>query len=314
LGNQEKNKVFKKIILTIVEDVKKGVALADAMAKYPRVFNKIFVSMVRVGEKGGSLENILKILADQLEKDHKLISKIRGALMYPAIIVVVMIIIAILMMMFVIPKITMVFEEFGAELPLMTRVVIGISDFMAENILLTFGLLFGAVAALFGFYKSNPGKKVFHKIFLKAPVIGELITKVNSARFARILSSLLESGVSLVEALDITADTLGNLYFKEAVLEASKKVQKGVSLSDVLSDYEKVFPYLVIQMVQVGEDTGQTPEILFKLAEFYEDEVEQTTQNLSSVIEPILMVVIGAAVGFFAIAIIQPIYSMMELV
>ncbi|MFW5885116.1 MAG: type II secretion system F family protein [Patescibacteria group bacterium] len=314
LGNQEKNKVFKKIILTIVDDVKRGVALADAMAKYPRVFNKIFVSMVRVGEKGGSLENILKILADQLEKDHKLISKIRGALMYPAIIVVVMIIIAILMMMFVIPKITTVFEEFGAELPLMTRIVIGISDFMAENILLTFGLLFGAVAILFGFYRSNPGKKVFHKIFLKAPVVGELITKVNSARFARILSSLLESGVSLVEALDITADTLGNLYFKEAVLEASKKVQKGVSLSDVLSDYEKVFPYLVIQMVQVGEDTGQTPEILFKLAEFYEDEVEQTTQNLSSVIEPILMVVIGAAVGFFAIAIIQPIYSMMELV
>ncbi|MFO7807674.1 MAG: type II secretion system F family protein [Candidatus Moraniibacteriota bacterium] len=314
LGNQEKNKVFKKVILNIAGNVKQGMSLADSLAKYPNIFNKIFVSMVRVGEKGGSLEDILNILASQLEKDHKLISKIRGALIYPAIIIVVMIVIAILMMMFVIPKITNIFEEFDAELPIMTQVVIAISDFMSANILLTFGIIITFVLSVVGFYKTPSGRKVFHKMFLKAPIIGQLVTKVNSARFARILSSLLKSGVSLVEALEITADTLGNYYFKDAVENASKQVQKGVDLSDVLSEYDKTFPYLVIQMVKVGEDTGQTPQILLKLANFYEDEVQQTTQNLSSVIEPILMVIIGAAVGFFAIAIIQPIYSLMELV
>ncbi|MDZ7612080.1 MAG: type II secretion system F family protein [Candidatus Moranbacteria bacterium] len=314
LGNQESNKTFKKIILSLADDVKKGVSLADSMEKYPKAFSKIFVSMVRVGEKGGSLEEILKILARQLEKDHDLISKIRGALIYPAIIIVVMIIIAVLMMVFVIPKITRVFEGFDAELPIMTQIVIAISDFMSSNILLTFGIIIAIAASIFGFYKTEPGIKFFHKVFLKFPIVGTLVTKVNSARFARILSSMLKSGVSLVEALDITADTLGNRYFKRAAGNASEKVQKGVALSEVLSKYEKVFPYLVIQMVKVGEDTGQTPEILLKLAQFYEGEVDQTAKNLSSVIEPILMVIIGAAVGFFAVAIIQPIYSLMEVV
>lgn len=314
LGEQENNKGFKKIINTIGTDVKKGLSLADAMTKHPQAFNTVFTSMVKVGETGGSLEGILNILSAQLEKDHKLISKVRGALIYPAIIVAVMVVIGILMMMFVIPKITQVFEEFGADLPFATRILISVSDFMSNNILLTFGGIFLVVGLVWLFYKSPGGKKFFHKLFLVSPILGVLIKKLNSARFARILSSLLESGVSLVEALNITSDTLGNYYFKKDVLMSAKEVQKGKALSEILGKDKTPFPFLVVKMLKVGEDTGKTPEILGKLADFYEEEVDQTTQNLSAVIEPVLMVVIGVVVAVFAIAIIKPIYSLMQLV
>jgi type IV pilus assembly protein PilC len=170
------------------------------------------------------------------------------------------------------------------------------------------------VGSLIFFYKSSTGKKVFHKIFLKTPVIGTLVMKLNSARFARILSSLLNSGVSLVESLKITSDTLGNHYFKKSTLRASEEVQKGKALSEILDVKNTPFSFLVIKMIKVGEDTGKTPDILEKLAGFYEEEVEQTTQNLSAIIEPVLMVLVGIAVAIFAIAIIKPIYSLMDLV
>jgi len=314
LGEQEKNKSFKKVIQIIGTDVKKGISLADAMTKHPQAFNKVFTSMVKVGETGGSLEEILNILSAQLEKDHKLVSKIKGALIYPAIIIIVMVVIAILMMMFVIPKITKVFEEFNAELPFITQVVITISNFMANNILITFASIFVVVGSFIFFYKSEPGKRFFHKAFLKIPVISTLVVKLNSARFARILSSLLQSGVSLVEALAITSDTLGNYYFKLATKQASEEIQKGKALSEILTDNKTPFTFLVVKMLKVGEDTGKTPDILNKLADFYEEEVNQITQNLSAIIEPVLMVLVGIAVAFFAIAIIKPIYSLMQLV
>ncbi|MDA3814851.1 MAG: type II secretion system F family protein [Patescibacteria group bacterium] len=312
LATQEKNKGFKKIIFGITDEVKRGISLADAMKKYPKVFDSVFTSMIGVGEVGGNLEEILKLLSDQMEKDHKLISKVKGALIYPAVIVCLMIVIGILMMMFVIPKITKIFEDFGSELPFLTRVVLGISDFMAANILVTLGSIIGVVLAVVLFYKTSVGTRIFHKFFIKVPSIGGIVTQVNTARFSRILSSLLKSGVSLVESLRITSDTLGNYHFKKAVKQASEDVQKGITLSDVLKKNNDIFPHLVVQMIEVGEETGKTPEILLELAIFYEDEVQQVTQNLSSVIEPILMIVIGGAVGFFAIAIIQPIYSLVD--
>lgn len=312
LIGQEKNRTFKKNLEKIHEEIKKGVSLADAMAKHPKTFNQVFISMVKVGEGSGNLEEILKILAKQLEKDHKLISKIRGALIYPGVIMSVMIIIGILMMMFVVPKITAIFNDFDAQLPLLTKILIGISNFMAQNVLVTLGIIFGSLTTLFFFYRSAPGKKVFHLLFLKLPVIGNIVNKVNSARFSRILSSLLTSGVSLVKALRITSNTLGNYYYSKGIKKAAQDVQKGVPLSKILSSENSLFPYLVIQMIEVGEETGKSPEILKKLAEFYESEVDQISKNLSSIIEPILMVVIGSAVGLFAIAIIQPIYSIME--
>ncbi len=313
LSSQERNKTFRSVIEKIAIDVKQGVTFADAMQKYPKVFDSVFVSMVRMGEVSGNLENILVLLSDQLEKDHKLVSKVRGAMIYPAIIIVVMIVIGFLMMTFVIPKITVIFKEFDAELPFLTKIVISVSDFMAANSLITIFSIVISILSIRAFYKTLSGKKFFHKIFLKAPVLGGVVTKVNSARFSRILSSLLDSGTSLVEALNITSDTLGNYYYKKACSESAQKVQKGIELSGILKEgYQNVFPYLVIQMIEVGEETGKTPEILKKLAYFYEEEVDQVTKNLSSIIEPVLMVVIGAVVGLFAIAIISPIYSVMS--
>lgn len=312
LGNQETNKQFKSVIKKLEADIKTGISLADALAKFPGVFDAVFVSMVKVGELSGNLEEILNVLSEQLEKDHKLVSKVRGAMLYPCIIVSVMIVIGILVMTLVVPKITGLFKEFNAQLPLFTRIIIAVSDFLAAHLFLTFGTLIGLVIGIRYFSKTETGRKIFHKFFIKGPVIGPIVTKVNSARFARILSSLLNSGVSLVEALRITSDTLGNYYYKKATAESSKEVQKGIPLSKVLENYSKYFPYLVIQMVEVGEETGKTEQVLLKLASFYEEEVDQVTKNLSSVIEPVLMVVIGGAVGVFAIAVIQPIYSIMN--
>lgn len=313
LAEQEKNISFKRAILDISAQVKKGTTLADSMATYPKIFNQVFVSMVRVGETGGSLEEILKILSDQLEKDYKLVSKVRGAMIYPAVILVVMVVIAFLMLAFVVPKITLIFNDFGAELPFLTKLILSLSNFISQNILISLSIITTFCLSIFFFYKTDRGKGFFHRLFLTAPILGPIIRKVNSARFARILSSLLNSGVSLIESLRITADTLGNYHFKKMLNIASEEVQKGLNLSEVLSSSRKsYFPYMVLQMLEVGEETGKTSEVLKKLAEFYEEEVEQTTKNLSSIIEPVLMVVIGAAVGIFAIAIIQPIYSIME--
>jgi type IV pilus assembly protein PilC len=312
LGSQEKNKGFQRIIFSIADEVKKGVSLADAMKKYPKIFDNVFTSMIGVGEVGGNLEEILMLLSDQMEKDHKLLSKVIGALIYPSVIMTLMIVIGILMMIFVVPKITAIFKDFGAELPILTRIVLGASDFMAAHVFLVLVSIVATIVFVIFFYKTTFGKKLFHKFFIKAPPIGKIVVQLNSARFSRILSSLLKSGVSLVEALRITSDTLGNYYFKTATKQASEDVQKGINLSEVLKKYDNIFPYLLIQMIEVGEETGKTPEILLELANFYEDEVDQVTQNLSSVIEPILMIVIGSAVGFFAIAIIQPIYSLTD--
>lgn len=311
LENQEKNATFKEVIKKVEDDVKKGVTLADSIARFPRVFNSVFVSMIKVGELSGNLEEILNILADQLEKDHKLVSKIRGAMIYPSIIFVVMIMMGILMMIFVVPKITKVFDDFDAELPFLTQMIIGISNFMAAHAIIVIGGFIGLVVGLRFFSQTLLGKQIFHQLFLKLPVVGDIVIKVNSARFSRILSSLLGSGVSLIESLTITSDTLGNYYYKKATKQAAIEVQRGITLSEVLMQYQSVFPFLVIQMVQVGEETGKTGEVLIKLAEFYEEEVEQITKNLSSIIEPVLMVLIGGAVGVFAVSIIQPIYSIM---
>jgi type IV pilus assembly protein PilC len=311
LANQEKNASFKTIINKVGVDVKGGVAMADAMEKFPAVFDSVFISMVRVGEVSGNLEEILGILSDQMEKDHKLVSKVRGAMIYPGVIFTVMVLLGILLMMFVVPKITQLFKDFGTELPLATRILVSISDFMASHVFSTFFILIAAVVGIRMFAKTLSGKKLFHKFFLKGPVVGGIVTKVNSARFARILSSLMGSGVALVEALKITADTLGNYYFKSAITQCSKDVQKGIPLSQVLKKYDDIFPYLVVQMVEVGEETGRTDQVLKKVAGFFEEEVDQITKNMSSIIEPVLMVVIGAAVMVFAIAIIQPIYGIM---
>jgi type IV pilus assembly protein PilC len=309
---QTQNKKFIKILETIQEDIQAGLGFSDGLGRFPGVFDELFVNMVRVGETGGNLEEVLNILAGQLEKEHEIIAKVKGALMYPAVIITAMGGIGILMMVYVVPQITSVFGDLNASLPASTQFIIGASNMFRNQA----GLLgVGFVAFLVGmkfFLSTTRGKKFLGLFAINIPVVKNIIIKMNCARFCRIYSSLLKSGVSSVEALKILSRTLTNYYYKQALERAAEGIQKGTNLSKLIYEEKKIFPVLVPQMIEVGEETGKTESVLLKLAEFYEDDVNQLTKNLSSIIEPVLMIVIGAAVGFFAISILQPMYSVLE--
>jgi len=312
LAEQSKNPKFTKIINKIEDSVRQGKSFSDSLALYPKVFNNIYVNMVRVGESGGNLNEILKLLAEQMKKDHELISRVRGAMIYPSVIIVVMIGIGILMMIMVVPKLTDIFTEIEMDLPLSTRVIIAISNFLEYNYIWSIVILISLIIAFKLLYKIESIKKVFHKGYLYLPIFGSLTKKVNSARFSRMISSLIESGVPIVKSIQIVAGVLSNIHFKNALFESAQEVQKGKELSTSLAKYDNLYTPMVIQMIDVGEKTGNLSEILKTLADFYEEEIDNTTKNLSSVIEPVIMVIIGGAVGFFAISMIQPMYSMMS--
>jgi type IV pilus assembly protein PilC len=311
ISNQTKSRKFKDILAKIEENVKTGNTLADSLAR-SGVFDDLSVNMIRVGEVGGSLEEVLTLLADQLEKEHNLISKVRGAMYYPSVIFIVMIGIGIAMMTFVVPQLTAVFADTQTTLPVSTEMIIGTSNFMAGHKLLVLGLIIITTIFLIIFFKTKTGKKVAAFVFLKVPVIKNIVVKVNNARFARIYSSLLRSGVPVIESLKIISETLTNRYYQEAFKNIGIGVQKGNPLHEGLAMYPKLFPVLIIQMMEVGEETGKTVDVLGDIARFYEEEIDQLTKNLSSIIEPVLMVVIGSAVGFFAISMIMPMYSIMD--
>lgn len=311
ISNQSKSRKFKKILEEICSDVKMGNGLADSLLKHP-VFDELSVNMVRVGEVGGNLEEVLKLLADQLEKEHNLLSRVKGAMYYPSVILLVMVGVGIAMMTYVVPKLTTVFEDIQTTLPLSTRVIIAVSNYMASHQIVVGAGIIGFIAALVIFFKSSIGKKAASAVFSNFPVIKKMSIKVNNARFARIYSSLTKSGVSVVESLKIISRTLTNEYYKKAFLEISEGVQKGKPVYEELARFPKLFPILTVQMMEVGEETGKTVEVLSNLADFYEEEVDQITKNLSSIIEPVLMVIIGVAVGFFAISMILPMYSIMD--
>ena len=311
ISNQTRSRKFRSVLEEIGKEVKMGNSLADSLAKHP-VFDELSVNMIRVGEVGGNLEEVLELLADQLEKEHSLLSRVKGAMYYPSVILLVMIGVGIAMMIYVVPKLTTVFEDIQTTLPLSTRVIIATSNYMASHQLLVGLALVFVIAALVFFFKSSFGKKAASAIFSNAPVIKNVSIKVNNARFARIYGSLTKSGVSVIESLRIISRTLSNDYYKKAFAEIGEGVQKGKPLHEELARYPKLFPVLTIQMVEVGEETGKTVDVLLNLAKFYEEEIDQITKNLSSIIEPVLMVIIGVTVGFFAISMILPMYSIMD--
>ena len=311
ISSQTKSKSFKRALAIIEEDVKTGNTLANSLAK-AEVFDELSINMIRVGEMGGNLEEVLALLADQLEKEHNLISKVRGAMYYPSVIFIVMIGIGITMMTYVVPQLTAVFSDVQASIPTSTRMIIDSSNFMAAHkLLVLFSILF-IFFFLIIFFKTRAGKRTAGFVFLKAPVIKNIVIKVNNARFARIYSSLIRSGVPVVESLKIISETLTNRYYQEAFKKIGFQVQKGKPLHEELAVYPKLFPVLILQMVEVGEETGKTVDVLTDLANFYEEEIDQLTKNLSSIIEPVLMVLIGSAVGFFAVSMILPMYSVMD--
>ncbi|MFZ2188883.1 MAG: type II secretion system F family protein [Candidatus Moraniibacteriota bacterium] len=309
---QTKNKKFQQILVNIFDDIQAGTTFADGLAHYPGVFGDLFVNMVRVGESSGNLEEILEILSIQLEKEHDLTSKIKGAMTYPAVIVVAMIGIAVLMLTYILPKMMGVFADMKVDLPASTQFIISLSNVLRDHYVIVavgFALFLLAIKYLL---TMESGKRILGFILINVPVIKNMVIKVNCARFARIYSSLLRSGVPVVQALTIISNTLTNYYYKKAAVDGIEDVQKGVSLSKVIEKNPKVFPVLMAQMAQVGEETGKTETVLLKLAEFYEDEVDQISKNMSSIIEPVLMIFIGGAVGFFAISMLQPMYSLMD--
>lgn len=312
LSLQTKNKRFQKVLETIYKDVQSGTTFSTSLAKFPAIFNDLFVNMVRVGEIGGTLDQSLQIITAQLEKDHELQSKVRGAMIYPAVIIVAMIAVGVIMLTYILPQILGVFADMDVELPATTRFVIKLSDVFRQH-----GIAIGVIFAVLAvgvkpFLGTQIGKRILSFTNIKTPMLKDIVMKVNVARFARIYSSLLRSGVSVVDALMIVGNTLSNVYYKAAIFDAREQIQKGVALSTVIGQYPKVFPIIVPQMISVGEETGKTEDMMGKLAEFYEEEVNQITKNLSSIIEPVLMIVIGGAVGFFAVSMLTPMYSVLE--
>ena len=312
LANQTKSPKFSKIINQIEDCIRQGKTFSESLAQHPKVFDDLFINMVQIGETSGNLNEVLEILAEQMKKNHELISRVKGAMVYPAVIVIAMIGIGILMMILVVPQLTSVFNELNIELPLSTRIIIGLSNFLKDNLILTLIILVLFIILMRFIIKIKKVKSILDKTFLYLPIFGPLIQKINSARFARTFSSLIESGVPIVKSLKIVGETLGNVHFKKALLDSAQQVQRGEALSVALRKYENLYMPMIIQMISVGEETGNISGILKNLADFYEEEIDNTTKNLSAVLEPVIMIVVGAAVAFFAISMIQPMYSMME--
>lgn len=312
LALQTQNVTFKKILLDIYDEVQGGKSLSEGLGKYSNIFGELFINMVKVGETAGNLDEVLKIVAIQLEKENDLKGKVKGAMIYPAVILTVMVVIGIIMLTVVLPKLMGVFKDMDAKLPVMTQMIVDLSDLLRNNGLMVAIVSFVVIVFLQYFLRQEAGKKALSFVSIKIPVFSPIVKQVNCARFARIYSSLLKSGVGSVEALKIISHTLTNYYYQKALLDSVNDIQKGVSLSKILADNQNIFPIMVSQIVQVGEETGKTETVLLQLAEFYEEEVDQVTKNMSAIIEPILMVVIGSAVGFFAVAMLQPMYSLMD--
>jgi type IV pilus assembly protein PilC len=311
LSNQEPNKVFQAALRDIKSTVEQGATFSDALRRHPKIFDDLFVNLVQAGEVGGILDTILQRLAGYIEKRVKLARQVRGALAYPTIVIIIMIGVMIVLMTFVIPAFENMFAEFGAKdaLPALTKVVIAISKGFISWLPVTIAIGVGSVVGAVYFYRSPRGKKICHRLILKLPVIGSLMQKIAVARFTRTLGTLLESGVPILDALEIVAKTAGNVIVEEALMYARARISEGKNMAEPLGEM-KVFPGMVVQMVAVGEQTGALDTMLKKIAEFYEDEVDVGVAALTSMLEPILMVIIGSMVGTVLISMYMPIFEL----
>lgn len=313
LEDQSASPKLKKATNQIAQDIEGGVSLSAAMEKHPSVFSPLYINMVKAGEIGGMLDDTLEKMAEEIEKEHELVASVRGAMTYPAVIMLVMVGVVIYLLTNTIPKISAVFSDLGGDLPASTKFLLFLSDSL-QSYGLFIGVFFAGLffGARFLLKQNIKIRYMWHSVLLKIPVFGKLIKKINITRFTRTLGSLLSSGVAVLEAIDISSNILKNEVFKKEIKEASDKVQNGSSLSEPLKE-SKVFPIMVSQMIAVGEDTGTIDKVLLKLTNFYQKEVDHTVKNLSSLLEPVMMIIIGAGAGFIVISIITPIYSMADL-
>ena len=311
LKDQMQNPNMAEIVTTIINDVEEGKTLAQAIEKHQKAFSPIYISIIRAGEQGGLLDKVLARLADNLEKQEKLASTIKSALMYPVIVIVLMVVVMVIMMLFVMPQLSTLYLNLNVPLPLPTQIVIGLSTAMT-----TFWpiVLVALVLITFGYRKwskTPDGTLIIDTLLLKIPVFGNLIGKTILAEFSRTLGLLVGTGTLVVQALVETADTTGNVNYKNAILGVSKQVEKGVTVGDAMS-YYPLFPSLLIQLVKVGEQTGKIDETLTKASEYFEREVNEAVKGLTTAMEPFIMVILGIGVAFLIISIITPIYSLIS--
>jgi type IV pilus assembly protein PilC len=309
LTKQTDNITFKIIVSEIADEVDGGARLSDTLGRYPQVFDDFFVFMIKSGETTGKLDDTLNYLADQKEKDYDLTSKIKGAMIYPIFILGALVVVGIVMMIFVIPQLTAVLEEAGAELPWATRMLIATSDYLKSYWWSLVIFVVGGILAYRTIYRTQKGRKIIDKVKLNIPVFGNIYKKIYLTRFARSFSNLITSGIPLSRALGIVADVIGNNTYKEITLETIKEVEDGNSVTTVFMKHKEV-PIMLSQMMNVGEQTGRLDKILAKLADFYAKEVENLVANLVSLIEPMIIVLLGGAVAVLVVSILLPLYSL----
>lgn len=310
MQNQTESSGLKRHLSQISKDVEGGMAFADALEKHSDIFNPIYVNMIRAGEAGGILDEILKKLALQQEKDAAIRAKFKSAMTYPLVLITITVLVFIALMTVVVPKVgTIIADLTGGELPTMTKVMLGISDIILNFWYIHIAVIFGGSFYLRKFLKTRKGRETKDKILLKLPGIKIIVVKMVVARFSRIFASLMSAGVSVLDSLEITSKAIGNTVVEKELMEGAKSVANGEQLSVSLSQ-SKVFPPIVGQMMSIGEETGQSDTVLVKVAEFYEEEVDAAVEGLSSILEPILIVVMGGMVGLIAASVIGPISSL----
>ncbi len=315
LSKEIANKKFRLIIQDIKSELESGNQLSETLAKFPKVFPRIYVKMIASGEVSGKLEEALEQVTIQMKKTHELTSSIRGAMIYPSVIITTMVGIGMVMATMVLPKLIELFEGIDAELPLATQILIKVTNFISRPlnliIILTSVALF-IITFVFLLKKSARFKHMVHNFNLRLHIFGQVIKKINLARFSLTLSSLLKSTIPIIDALEITAHTCGNVLYKQAILKTAKRVKTGAELSETLAKYDKLFPPMITEMIMVGERSGEVDRLLVELADFYNTEVDKTLKNFTTIIEPVIIITIGLAVAGLAVAVIMPMYSLVQ--
>lgn len=309
LSSQQENKVFKDILVKVKESVESGSTFADALSKHPKAFDQLFVNLIAAGEIGGILDTILTRLAAYIEKAMKLKKQIKGAMVYPITIMSIAVIVVGVIMVFVIPTFAKMFGDSGLELPVPTKIVIGISNFLVKYIIVIIAGFYGIVWAIKKYYATPVGQKLIDRFALKAPIAGPLIRKVAVAKFTRTLGTMVSSGVPIMDGLEIVAKTAGNKIVEEAIYSVRQAISEGKTMAEPLGACG-VFPPMVVQMISVGEATGAMDTMLNKIADFYDDEVDDAVGAMTAMMEPLLMVVLGTTVGGLVVAMYLPIFKM----
>ena len=309
LSGQQENKTFKEILGKVKESVESGSTFADALGKHPAAFDQLYVNLVAAGEVGGILDTILNRLAAYIEKAMKLKKQVKGAMVYPITIMSIAVVVVGVILVFVIPTFAKMFADFGGELPMPTRMVIALSNFLTKYIIVIIAAMFGIKFAIGKYYASANGKKVIDRLALQAPIIGPLVRKVSVAKFTRTLGTMISSGVPIMDGLEIVAKTAGNKIVEEAIYNVRQSISEGKTIAEPLAQCG-VFPPMVVQMISVGEATGAMDTMLNKIADFYDDEVDDAVGAMTAMMEPLLMVFLGTTVGGLVVAMYLPIFKL----